>query len=97
MDIAATRILGARRSIVLAAVGPALAAAAGVIVGAGAVSIAWEGRPVLLLILGTIAGGIGGTALLRVMSPETFRELRMQFERMTARARPAVAARSSAP
>jgi len=58
--------VGPRR--ILAAARPGFVAAAGVVVGAGAVRLAWQDLSVGPVIAGTVLGGLGGLVALRVFA-----------------------------
>jgi PST family polysaccharide transporter len=70
------------------AVAPGAAAGLGVVVGAGAVRLAWGGLSALPLLAGIAAGGLCGALFLRVLSPGMFEELRSQLREVTARFSP---------
>ena len=57
---------------VAASLWPALAATAGVLIGAGAVRLLLPALSLGPLVIGTVAGLMGGTVALRVLAPEAF-------------------------
>lgn len=77
--VTASRIASIRPSAVLVAMGPGAAAAAGVVVGAGAVRLAWPEIAVAPLVLGIVAGALGGMLSLRLLAPSSFGEAREQI------------------
>jgi lipopolysaccharide exporter len=75
MIVAAQRVLGLRISSTLATLWPGTVAAAGVVVGTGAVRISSGLPPILLLIGGTICGSVGALIALALFSRGTLREV----------------------
>jgi lipopolysaccharide exporter len=59
---------------------PALAAAAGVLVGSGAVRVLWSEPSVPELLVATIAGVLGAVCALRVLAPQTYRDAAHQID-----------------
>jgi PST family polysaccharide transporter len=76
----------ARRAV--AAVGPALAAAAGVTLGAGAVTLAWDSLTLGPLVASLAAGLAGGLIALRLAAPAMLGELRGQLRGRLSRPAP---------
>jgi lipopolysaccharide exporter len=70
---ATSRWAGVRSAGVLRATLPGLIAAAGVMLGAGAVRLIWPALSVGPLVAGTAAGAVAGTVLLRLLAPAAFR------------------------
>ena len=75
MIITAQRVLGVRITSTLRALWPGTVAAAGVIVGAGAVRISSGLPPILVLIAGTVCGIVGAVVALALLSQGTLREV----------------------
>jgi O-antigen/teichoic acid export membrane protein len=75
----ASRIMGTPVLRVLSGALPGMAGALGVVLGAGAVRLAWDGPPAGVLVAGTVAGLIGAIVTLRVLAPAAFAELRQQL------------------
>lgn len=75
MTLLASRELGIRRRDIVGAVRPAVVAAVGVILGAGAVRLAWPDLSAGPLLLGVAGGSAGGLACVRLFSPLALREL----------------------
>ena len=88
---AVMRVLHLRVSPVIASIWPALAAAAGVAAGAGAVRLAWPSLSIGPVIAGTVAAALCGAAALRVVAPEALNDLRRLLPGRF-RGRPAAAA-----
>ncbi|HEX2087325.1 MAG TPA: oligosaccharide flippase family protein [Solirubrobacteraceae bacterium] len=80
----AARIAGIRWRAVVGALGPGLGAALGVAAGAGAVRLAMPEAELVPLLAGTLAGGAGGIAGLRLLAPVAFGELRRLVTRREA-------------
>jgi lipopolysaccharide exporter len=76
MVIAAARVLGVAVKGTIAALWPGTVAAAGVVVGAGAVRLLSGLPAVPELIAGTVVGTTGALIALALLSPSMFRELR---------------------
>jgi len=76
------RVLGVRSSRVFAATVPAVAAAAGVALGAGAVRVAWPALSAGPVLLGAVAGVAGAALALRVVVPGTLGDLARQVRLM---------------
>ncbi|MFN8174370.1 MAG: oligosaccharide flippase family protein [Solirubrobacteraceae bacterium] len=91
---AATRVTSIRPGQVLSAMGPGAAAALGVVIGAGAVRLAWPEIAVGPLVAGVLAGALGGTLSLRLLAPSSFGEAR---EQMVELLRPVVTRRGGDP
>ena len=72
----AARIAGIRQREVLGAVGPGLASGVGVLIGAGAVRLAFPEASFFPLLAGTVAGGVGGALSLKLLAPIAFGDLR---------------------
>ena len=89
-----SRLVGVRAAGVARAVLPALAASAGVVLGAGAVRLAWPGLSIGPLLAGTAAGAVTGTVLLRLLAPAAFRGALAQLSAVARRrtSRPAAPA-----
>ncbi|MGI8596953.1 MAG: oligosaccharide flippase family protein [Thermoleophilaceae bacterium] len=77
------RLLSVRPSVVARALAPAVAAGAGVAMGAGAVRVAWPGLAVAQLLAGAAAGALGALIFLRLLAPAMFFELRGLAGRLT--------------
>ena len=71
----AARLLGISPVAVLRAAGPALAACAGVLAGAGAVRLGWRDAALAPLVAGIAAGLAGGGLALAVLAPAQARRL----------------------
>jgi lipopolysaccharide exporter len=87
--IIVSRVLETRATLFLKATGPALAMASGVVLGAGAVRIAWPELSVGPLVGGAVAGLICGLGVLRLSAPTMFGELKQLAELIFRSARPA--------
>jgi PST family polysaccharide transporter len=74
--VAVLRALRLPVSSALGAIWPALAAAAGVAAGAGAVRLAWPSLSIGPVIAGTFAGAVCGAATLRLVAPGALDDLR---------------------
>lgn len=83
----AGRHLGLQPAAVLAAFGPGVVAASGVLLAAGAVRLAWPAIGVAPLTAGVAAGVAGALLALRLAAPETWSQVRVVLAR-GARARP---------
>lgn len=93
---AAASVLGIPSKLTLRAMWPAVAAAAGVILAVGAVRL-WSGlSPLPELLVGGVAGFLGGSAALAVLAPAMFGELRRGANGMR-RKRLRAVAKSSVP
>lgn len=77
--VAAGWVADIRPRSVFVAMGPGAAAAAGVVLGAGAVRLAWPQIAVAPLVLGIVAGTLGGMLSLRLLAPSSFGEARGQI------------------
>lgn len=84
----ARRVLGFHPLGVLRATGPGMAAGVGVLIGAGAVHLAWPADTIGPLVAGTIAGALCGMATLRLLAPDRWRETRDLLVRLAGRVRP---------
>ena len=73
---AVMRTLQLRAGATLASIWPAFAAGAGVAAGAGAVRLAWPSLSIGPVIAGTVAAAVGGAAVLRLVAPGAFDDLR---------------------
>lgn len=82
VGVAAGPVLGVRWPRVLVAAGPAIACAAGVAAGAGAVRVAWPALAFGPLVAGTAAGAAGGLLALRFLAPGTIGDLLTQARLM---------------
>jgi PST family polysaccharide transporter len=71
----AARLLETSPAALLRAIGPALAACAGVVAGAGAVRLAWRDAAALPLVAGIAAGLAGGVVALSALAPRQARRL----------------------
>ena len=71
----ASRVMGTSVLGILSGALPALASGLGVVVGAGAVRLAWDGPPFGLLVVGGLAGLITGIIALRLLAPAAYAEL----------------------
>jgi PST family polysaccharide transporter len=76
LTVAVARSVHIQLSRALAAVRPAIVASAGVAVGAGVVRLTWTDASILPLLAGTAAGIAGALLALRLLNPDTLRELR---------------------
>jgi len=81
------RALGSDVPELLRALRPALVTAAGVVAGAGAVALAFDGSDLAELLLGTVAGGAVGLLAARLFAFDALRELVEQLRKL----RPAAA------
>ena len=70
-----TRVVSIPRRDVGSALWPAVAAAAGVAVGAGSIRLFLPELTIAPLVLGSVCGLLGGIVALRVLSPKAFGEL----------------------
>lgn len=75
LAVLGARVLGISPRELLRAIQPALAATAGVVLGAGAVRILWESESWPLVLAGTAAGAIGAVAAMRLLAPQTLRQV----------------------
>ncbi len=82
MVAAGRHVIGIKAGRVLAAIAPALAAGAGVGLGAGPVRMLLPELSLLPLLAGTLAGAAGGLLALRVLAPGTGRDVARQFSRL---------------
>jgi hypothetical protein len=73
---AVLRVVHMRPSDAARAVGPALLAAVGVAIGAGAVRLLWPSLSAGPAVVGTVAGALGGFVALRAGSPASLGDLR---------------------
>jgi hypothetical protein len=80
--IAAGPVLGVPWHRVLRATGPATAGALGVAAGAGLVRVLMPSLSVAPVLLGTVAGAIGGLLALRVLAAGTISDLVEQLRRL---------------
>jgi PST family polysaccharide transporter len=85
VSISVARLLGLSPWRMAAAVAPGACAGLGVVIGAGAVRLAWGGLTVLPLLAGVAAGGVCGALFLRVLSPAMFGEVLSQLREATTR------------
>ncbi len=76
-----TRVLGIAPRAVVAATRPAVAAACGIALGTGAVRVLWEDGVVGPVLLGGLAGLLGGLLALRLAAPELLAQAGEQLER----------------
>lgn len=74
VTLGTARALSMRPRDLAAAAQPALVAAAGVVIGAGAVRLAWPALAVGPLLAGVLAAAIGGLAATLLLAPGTFGE-----------------------
>jgi O-antigen/teichoic acid export membrane protein len=77
----AARIVAVAPAKVVRALGPGVAAAAGVAAGAGAVRLGWDAETLPALLAGVVAGAAGGMAALSVCAPRQARALVAQLGR----------------
>ena len=104
MAISAARVLRIPFRVTLRAMGPGAAAAVGVALGAGAVRL-WSGLPnIPEMAAAGVLGCLGGLAVLALLAPQTFAELRLGAAAVVRRVRasrtpppPSVSAPASAP
>ena len=86
------RILGVRLGALGRSAAPALAAGAGVALGAGTVRLLWPALEAGPVVAGTLAGIAGGAAAVRLLAPATWRDLRAQLAERPRRGRAVVQA-----
>jgi O-antigen/teichoic acid export membrane protein/peptidoglycan/xylan/chitin deacetylase (PgdA/CDA1 family) len=91
MSVAVARELRLRIGDVARTYAPAVAPSVGVLVGAGAVRLAWPAISFPALAAATIAGALGAMLALRLAAPRTFVDLVRQLRDLRPHARPAPA------
>ena len=89
VTLGTARALSMRPRDLAAAAQPALVAATGVVIGAGAVRLAWPALAVGPLLAGVLAAAIGGLAATLLLAPGTFGEFVAIARRALRRPRPA--------
>jgi PST family polysaccharide transporter len=75
----ASRVMRTPVRGVLSGALPGLAAGLGVAAGAGAVRLAWDGPAPAVMVVGSLAGLVGGAATLRLLAPAAYAELGRQL------------------